>query len=250
MERVCGRVLAGLTLLVGGGAVMSACVHNDSSIFIQNVLAQQLVAAGQMCKFTSDPTQAYISGGRLDIAIRGEYDAVFLVGNQMVPEANPQTPTTETSTVRVEGAIVRITDASGAQLRSYTTPLGATLYPATGTTPGYTPIGATIVDQMTVTKLAGSSVLQATPTQSSGVVHLVTYTRFFGHTLGGRYIESDEFGFPVDVCNHCLLPICINTTTMGSTSSASTEPIPCELGQDVAIDCPTCMALGLASLCQ
>jgi hypothetical protein len=247
MKRVCRHVLAGLTMLVGGGTVTSACVHNDSSIFIQNVLAPQLVSPGQTCKFTSDPTQLYLPSGTLDVAVLGGYGAVFLVGNQMVPEANPQTPTTETNNVRVEGAIVRITDAAGAQLNSYSTPLGATLYPAVGTTPSYTPIGATIIDPGTASKVAASSTLQA-----GGIAHLVTHTRFFGHTLGGRYIESDEFGFPVDVCSHCLVPVCTTTPTMMTMTSgtASTEPIPCVLGQDFMFDCATCFAHFPVMLCE
>jgi hypothetical protein len=240
MKRVSGRVFAGLTLLVGGSAI-PACVHNDSSIFIQNVLAQQLVTPGQECKFTSDTTQPYISEGALDVDLATAYVAEFLVGNQMVAEANPQTPTTETSTLRVEGAIIRITDASGAQLKSYTTPLGATIYPGTGTTPSYTPIGTTIVDQGTAASVGGSV--------GQGTAQVVTHTRFFGHTLGGRYLESDEFGFPVTICAGCLLPRgCVNMP-MTSATMTSTQPVPCFIGQDVGLDCTTCFATVPAALC-
>jgi hypothetical protein len=229
MKCVSGKVLAGLMLLVGT-SVVPACDHNDSSIFIQNVLAQQAVTPGQECKYTTDPTQLYISAGTLDTLLRADYSAVFLVGNQMVAEANPQTPTTETSTVRVEGAEVRITNATGAQLKRYTTPVGATLYPAIGSTPQYTPIGAIIVDQATAAGAVGTQV--------------VTHTKFFGHTLGGRYIESDEFGFPVTVCSGCLMPIgCVNTATTMGMMPSTTMPVPCNIGQDDPLTCMACFAV-------
>jgi hypothetical protein len=222
-------------LLVGMSAI-PACVHNDSSIFIQDVLAPQSVSSGEQCKYTTDPTQLYIPAGTLDTSLRADYSAVFLVGNQMVAEANPQTPTTETSTVRVEGAEVRITNATGAQLKRYTTPVGATLYPAIGSTPQYTPIGAIIVDQATAAGAVGTQV--------------VTHTKFFGHTLGGRYIESDEFGFPVSICSGCLLPVgCVNTATTTGMMPTTMQPVPCNIGQDVPLSCMTCFAVAPASAC-
>jgi hypothetical protein len=244
MKRVSGQVLAGLTLLVGASAI-PACVHNDSSIFIQDVLAQQLVTPGQGCKYTADPTQPYIPQGTLDIALSPSYGAVFLVGNQMVAEVNPQTPTTETSTFRVEGAIVRITDASGNQLKSYTTPLGATIYPESGTTPSYTAISAEIVDPGTAASVGGSAA-------AGGTGLVVTHTRFFGHTLGGRYVESDEFGFPVTICAGCLLPHgCVNMAMTGtsSTMGSTMEPVPCNIGQDIRLDCATCFATVSPAIC-
>jgi hypothetical protein len=240
MKRVSGHVLAGLTLLVGASAI-PACVHNDSSMFIQSVLAQQLVTPGQECKYSADPTQTYITTGYLDVALRPQgYSAEFLVGNQLVPEVNPQTPTTETSIVRLEGAVVRITDASGAQIKSYTRSLGATVYPATGTTPGYASVSALIIDPGTAASVGGSATVSG-----GGAALLVTHTRFFGHTLGGKYVETDEFGFPVSVCAGCLLPVgCVNApATTAATMMTSTEPIPCKIGQDIQLSCSTCFAV-------
>ena len=56
MKRVWGHLLAGVSLVVGGGAVIAACKHDDSTLFVQGVLAAQPVSAGAQCIFTSDPT--------------------------------------------------------------------------------------------------------------------------------------------------------------------------------------------------
>jgi hypothetical protein len=262
MKRVWGHVLAGLSLIAGAAPVFSACVHNDSTIFVRDVLAPQTSSqSGALCLYTADPAQAFISSGTLDYALRPQYDAIFLVGNQMVPEVNANQLQTETSTVTIQGAIVRITDRGGKQIGNYTRLAAATLSPSSGNTPGYAPIGVTIVDATTLGSApAGSEIQQVIsgPLQQSGTVRLVTYVRFFGVTLGGRSVESDEFEFPVDVCNGCLIrfsdnprfptPNCVgNAASAGSTA---TQPVvPCLFGQDVAIDCnlvcqdlPTCNA--------
>ena len=82
MKRVWGRHVIGAAGLVGlGVATVSACAHDNSTIFIRNVLAQQVVSNGQQCLYTSDPTQAYITSGVLDVDFHGAYLAEFLIGN-------------------------------------------------------------------------------------------------------------------------------------------------------------------------
>lgn len=249
MKRVWGHVLAGLSLTAAGVAIFTACTHDDSSFFVQNVLAQQLVTPGQIgCAYTNSPTQPVVSSGVLDVALRGQYDAEFLVGNQMVAQGNPDQLRTETSTINIQGAVVRITDASGNQLKSYQRLTSGTVYPSTGGTPGYTPVSITILDHDTVMGQAGSL-------QPGATVRLVTYTRFFGKTLGGQSIESNEFEFPIDVCRDCLITFsqadinacfqninCLGSSTSGSSSSTALGT-PCILGQDVPLDCAVCKEL-------
>jgi hypothetical protein len=271
MKRVWGHVLTGLTLLGIGGAGFAACVHNDSTIFIQDVLAPQQVSNGQACVYTSATTQAVISSGRLDIDFSYEYQPWFLVGNQMVAEANSAQLVTETSTVTLQGAVVRITDAQGNQLTTFTRLAAGTVYPAVGGVPGYAPISVTTIDIGTTSALCGgiSATNQCAGTGTAakilnahGSVRLVTYTRFFGNTLGGKYVESDEFEFPVDVCKGCLIsftpqdirtaplcngcplppiPNCLGNGALG-TSSAQ-QSLPCAPGQDLPIDCLQCQAV-------
>jgi hypothetical protein len=244
MKRVCGHVLAGLTVLAGGASVTSACVHDNSTIFVFDVLAPQEVSNGQLCVFNSDTTQPYLSSGVLDIDFLDRYTPTYLVGNQMVPQGNPATPQTETSFVNIRGAVVRITDTSGGQLSTFTQLTSGPLEPLNGTTPSFTPISVLTIDPATVAKPAVGGVVQ-----SGGAVRLVTYVRFFGQTTGGDSVESGEFEFPVDVCKGCLIafapqdgPGCsIAAKAAAAGTAAMALPIPCVPGQDIAIDCSQCL---------
>jgi hypothetical protein len=250
MKRVCGHVLAGLTVLVGGASMTSACVHDNSTIFVFDVLAPQEVSNGQTCLFNSDTTQPYISSGVLDIDFRDSYIPEYLVGNQMVPQGNPSTPQDETSYVQVQGAIVRITDSSGTQLSTFTRLTSGPLPPLNGNTPSFTPISVLTIDHDTVFNPQVKGVVDG-----GGVVRLVTYVRFFGQTTGGDSVESGEFEFPVDVCKGCLItfapedispnypaPNCGGAVS-STSGTVSAQPIPCVPGQDIPIDCSQCQSI-------
>jgi hypothetical protein len=246
MDRVWRHVLTGLSVaaaVTAAGATESACVHDDSTIFVSRVLAPPLVTAGMICTFTADPTQPSIASGVLDVALTNSYTAEFLVGNQMVPRGDPNQPQTETSYVKIEGAVVRIMDASTPpqQLASYTTLAALTLPPSSGTSPGYGPIAVTIINSATA---AGFSM-------SSGGIRVTSYVRFFGHTLGGESVESNEFGFPVDVCSGCLiafppseenLQLPTPNCALSNSSMMTATSVPCIMGQDYAIDCALCQS--------
>jgi hypothetical protein len=244
MKRVCGHVLAGLTLLVGGDMMVSACVHDDSTLYIRDVLQNPLVSNGQVCMYTSDPTQTFIPSGILDMSLRSDYEAWFLVGNQTVPRGDPTAPKVETSRITVEGGIVRITDVMGNNLPggSYTTSSATTVDPENGTNPGFAPVDLIALDYGTVQKYG--------PAGPGVSVRLITNVRVFGHTLGGQYVESNEFPFPVDLCRGCLIsfsaqdidpnlpfPNCAGA----ATTTMSTLPVPCIPGENDAIDCSQCL---------
>jgi hypothetical protein len=244
MKRVWGHVLAGLTLLAGGGAVVSACAHDDSTLFVRDVLAPQFVANGNACVYTDQPTQTFISAGTLDLAIRTEYRPVDLVGNQMVPRGDPNSPMTETSYVTIDHAVVRVTEsASGQQISTFTSRTSATVAPSSGTTPSYIATFVTTLDPATLADARIMSVVQ-----SGGVKKLVTFIRFFGKSLGGQAVESDEFAFPVDVCSSEFGPCLVRFTSNclgGTGGSSQSQAIPCSPGQDFSIDC-----CSVFSICQ
>ena len=206
MKRVWGHVLAAVSLVAGVAVAFSACVHDDSTIFVQSVLAPQTSSqAGALCTWNSDPTQPFISSGVLDLELRPEYDAEFLVGNQMAAQANSSQLQTETSFVEINAAVVRITSSNTVNgvvtLANYTRLATATIPPASGNNPGYTPIGpVTILDEPTLI----SSFVQG-QLVPGGTVRLVAHVKFSGKSLGGQSVESNEFEFPVDICSGCLI---------------------------------------------
>jgi hypothetical protein len=253
MERVWGHVMTGFVLVAGIGAaagLVPACVHDNSTIFVSNVLAPTFVTAGMACTFTADPTQPVLGEGTLDVALRAQYTAEFLIGNQLVPRGDPNQPHTETSFVTIEGAVVRIVDSSGKQLNTYTQPAAATIPPSAGTTPGFASLGVPIVDSGTAKTLLGMFA-----NNTAGTIPIVSYTRFFGHSLGGESVESNEFGFPINVCLGCLVSFPVasddlnlsvqpNCGLAGASmmSSSSSTSVPCVPGQDLPVDCSACAA--------
>ena len=259
MKRVWAHVMAVGAGLGVAGALVSACTHDDSTIFVYNVLARPTAAAGQMCPdYTSNPTQAVQSAGVLDIGITegvtfasnpantflGGYGAEFLVGNQMVQQGDPTVPRTETSFVNIQGAIVRVTSTDGTQVETFTRLAAGTIPPASGGTPSYAPIGVEVLD---LDQIPGA----LTTLQTLGGARYITFTKFFGHTLGGQYVESNEYEFPVDVCIGCLVnfspsdisPLCgvLNCLGNSSTGSTSSIPVPCPPGEDLPTDCSACL---------
>jgi hypothetical protein len=251
MKRVWGHVVAAVSVLAGVAAGFSACVHDDSTIFVRSVLAPQTSSqVGTQCVYTNDPAQPFLSSGVLDLALKGEYDAEFLLGNQLVSQANSNQLQTETSLVTISAAIVRITTAGGVELNRYSRLAAASIVPASGNTPGYSEIGPVdIVDGRTI----GSDAVQLNLVLG-GTVRLVTHVRFSGKTLGGQSVESNEFEFPVDICRGCLvafannpscpMPNCVANVAVGGAASQPLIPCGNSLGQDLRVDCATCANLG------
>jgi hypothetical protein len=250
MMRARGAIWTTIGALVSAAA-LSGCVHDDSSIFIQQVLQPPEVSAGQQCTFKADPTEPYINSGSLDISLDGAYWAEFLVGNQLISQSSPNQLQTETSDVNLQGAEVRVTDGEGNPILSFTTLSAATVFAASGGTPSWSLLGVRIIDSDVI---QASPDLLALPTLYAqgtyDVVRIITYTKVFGKTLGGRYVESNEFEFPVDVCWGCLVtfsaadedPCYLEPNCrLGSVATSTTSSVPCIIGQDDPVDCSECL---------
>src|SRR5215472_6001448 len=166
MKRAWGHVLAAVSLLglvggvAGAGAAFTACVHDDSTLYVHDALAPKFSQMGSICTWTPDPMQAFISSGILDVSLSPNgYEGIFLVGNQLVPQVNSNQLMTETSFVTIQGAVVRVTDRLGNTVGTpFTRLTSATIPPSSGGVPGYAPVFVTVIDQKA---LQGSQDVQA-----------------------------------------------------------------------------------------
>ena len=232
--RACALVIAG-----GAWVSLSACAHDDSTLFVLDVVKGSV--SGNTCTFSPDPTQTFWSSGLLDAALRGAYDATYLVGNQMVSQADPTIPKTETAFVTISHANVRITDANGNTIRTYSTVTASTAFPATGTTPSFIPTQVTTIDEQAMTMIPGIG--------PGNTVRVETFVKFFGKTTGGVSVESNEFEFPVDICFGCLPDFSIQgahcAKAVANPTVASSAPRPCRLGQDENVDCSLCLGVAV-----
>jgi hypothetical protein len=244
----------GIVATVGAGAswvavavlCVSACAHDDSSMFISQVVLPT-PGATTGCVYQSDPTQVALISGTLDIAFRSSYSAVLLVANQLVSRGSSDDVRTETARVTLEGAVVRVTDSAGTELRSFTSLSSGTAAPASGTTPGYGLMRVTLVDEQSADTALATAALRE---QKS----LRSYIRAFGTTLGGQHVESNEFPFNVTVCRGCLVSFPAESNdkvqqqatgklNCNATPATTTDiTVPCVFGQDANIDCRLCRA--------
>lgn len=217
------------------GAIVSACAHNDASIFIRQVFAPSVPTNG-ICIFTADPTQPSISVGQADVSFSslGSYTPELLIGNQIIQQANVNAVQAETSRVIITGAITRITDLKGGTVldllsdmcgqghldqaacttgkslqngtlqtpqNPFSTFEAGAVEPASGVTASYAAMGVTLVDGATVATLRDyfqNSVVANGSAAFSTQIQLITYTKLEGKTLGGDAVESNEFVFPVN----------------------------------------------------
>ena len=232
---------------IAAAAASTACVANDGSIVVVGVLAPPVLVAtpGAACIYTPTLTGPFLAYGTIDVAFAEQYAPSILVGNQMVARGDPTQSRVETDNVTLQGAIVRITDAGGAQITSYTV-LGSGFVPAaTGGTMSLGMFSATLIDPSTI-----DAVRQQLGSAVGSSKRLISYVTLFGTTTGGQHIESGEFGFPVNACLGCLVtfPVGSNDPAQqpqpnclgGATSGGSVVTTPCVMGQDQTIDCRLC----------
>jgi hypothetical protein len=227
------RALA-LSTLVGGGALAAlGCEENESSLFIVGVLAIER----SDCILTPEGTSILRTDGVLDLALRSSYTAGLLVGSQLTQRGSRDQLRTETARLSLRGAEVRLASSSGGVIAEYTTIGTGLVHPAGGAEPGY---GVMSVDLIP----AGAPI---------GPGLLVANIRVFGDTLGGDEIESNEFSFPIYVCNGCLVSYPAEAADMtqgpgvylcavrGEDTPVNEDQI-CNLGQDVGVPCSECAA--------
>lgn len=241
MKRLVGYTLAtGFALLVAAGA----CVENKGTLFVQGVMLPPTAMAGAACIYDPQPTSTLLLyQGVLDIAFTNTYIPVLLLGNQMVQRGSKEQLRVETSRIQIQGAVVRLTDAGGAQMASFTALGGGYVEASNGTSPGYGVFAVTVIDPDTV-----ENILRPALTARYASKRVIAYIKPYGQTLGGLHVEAGEFEWPIEVCNGCLVsfpvdaqdplqptPNCLNVGS-GSTNVAR----PCFVGQDQAIDCRLC----------
>ena len=233
MKRIWVQVGVSVSTAVAAGAIVSACAHNDASIFIRQVMAPTIPQAGT-CLFTADPTQPSLSVGQADVSFPGlaSYTPEILVGNQIIQQANMNAVQAETSRVFIHGAITRYTDLTGGTIldllsnmcgqgsgdaaacatgkaiggtlaaphNPFSTFEASSVEPANGPTPSYSVMGVTMIDGATVDILRSyfeASIAVNGAAAYSTQIQLISYTKVEGITQGGDSIESNEFVFPI-----------------------------------------------------
>lgn len=229
------------TLLAFGAVAFTAgalpsCATNDSMMFIIGVSARK---AGS-CTVKADLDSPILARGTMDRLFASDYVAALLVGNQVTQRGSRDRIRTETSRISLKGAEVHLETTQGAELA-----------------PAFSSVGTGFVDASEGTDPALSvmfaSLIPASVSPSLPLGTVVAKVRVFGTSLGGEDIESAELGFPIEICEGCLVAYPASDRDLTSDSpdyqcklatdsaaSGSDVDLPCQLGIDLAVPCTAC----------
>lgn len=208
-----------VALLVAAAAVMpAACATNDSSIAIRGMLA----VSRTDCTFQLSTTSEIDLAGEIDAAYAGEFVAVLLVENQMVPLGNPSTVMTETDSVQLSKAEVQVLDAQGNVLSEFSQPVAGFIDPSQGGTAGLGASQVVLLDAATVQS-------EAKLVETTGVTQQVVSSVIIeGQTLGGNKVHTQDFLFPITIVVGGTCVAGMSGPCVGGTSSSSMGD--CSLG--------------------
>jgi len=240
MNRFWGHTLSAAVLAATAGSTAPGCAHNDASMFVHGVLFPPTPSAG-VCTYTFAPTSPQLSSGTVDFILTDGYAPEFLVGSTLIPQGNSATPDSETARIEIQGAIVQVVDPAenNATIEYNTVLTSGFIDPASGSTPSYGGVQLSIMNAVAVAHFAPPVVAPPFPPAPAKIA--IVYVTFFGQTLGGQNLQSNQFQFPVNVCSGCLVTFPAGAAA-GYCKAASTTAtaIPCEVGQDQSSDCTLC----------
>jgi hypothetical protein len=209
-------------------------------MYIVGVAARQAGA----CSVKADLEGTILAKGVMDRLLASEYVAALIIGNQLTQRGDRERLRTETSSVSLKGAEVRLENSQGESLA-----------------PAFSAIGTGFVDASEGTD-AAPAVMFATLIPSSIVQSLplgtvVTKVRAFGTTLGGEDVESAELLFPIQLCEGCLVTFPASARDLAAdgndyqckqaaddaATGAAEDAGPCSPGIDVPVPCTACSGL-------
>ena len=235
VSRITGSLVGGFVIL----ATVPSCGDAEVvPVMILGILAPPTptgsgTTAG--CVYVPAGKGLFLSFGTVDFAFTRQYTPVLLLANQLIPHRSPTNLVTPTGIVL--GADVRVTDADGNPLDSYTVAGAGFLAASAGNEPGLGAYETTLVSSAAADKLG----------MFSGTRRLVSYVKVHGTTYDGARFESGEAAFPINVCIGCLVTFPVTADDPASAtqpncdaSSSTAITSPCVVGQDQPIDCRLC----------
>lgn len=200
-----------LTALLCGtvfGGSLTACQDRDFGLSIVQV--QPLDASACAVNTGQDTFQ---SSGVVDLALRESYTIHPLIQNNMlditeVKELDDTDGRINTNAVQLQSATIEYTalDTLSAQITSPTiVPLSGTVGVGQQLVVGVEVLNRAVLGQL---RDADEFLLiddsgQARPIRAS--IKLIARVRIEGETLDGKAVESNEFLFPIEVCNGCRI---------------------------------------------
>ncbi|MFN3201586.1 MAG: hypothetical protein ACE366_24500 [Bradymonadia bacterium] len=241
----------------------SGCAEQDVSMTMEFALPVN--------NFTCTPPQTItattpiLTRGTVDLSMARSYVMYPVVFNNM-PDlrtakgfTQPTAARTNTSNIILKRAEVRylpqerlsVTLPSKVEL-----PLSGSVATSAANTVGSTTVGLEVFNDELLSAIRNSDEFLGVGAQGEAVplrntVEMVVGVKVFGTTVGGQDQESNEFLFPIDICNGCLVtvpntavdpaaptPNCLRFDPFSFDNSSIA--CPNLVGQDLAVDCRVC----------
>lgn len=190
------------------GAGLAGCQDRDFGMSIRQV--QPIDSSSCAVDTSEDHFQA---SGLIDIALRNGYTIHPLIQNNMlditeVKQFSDTDGRVNTNAIILQSASIEYTalDTLSAQISS------PVIVPLSGTVPvgDVLVVGVEVLNSAVLSQLRDADEFlliddsgQARPIRSS--VKIIARIRIDGETLDGKKVESNEFLFPIEVCNGCLI---------------------------------------------
>ncbi len=215
-------------------AMVPSCADNEETIFIRQIQALR----APECVITADPKAFITSSGVLDLAQGTEYLVHPLVGNQLLARGDPRQAKAEANRVVIEGAEIQLKLPGGSGVGdAYSVIANGTVDPTATADPSYNFTSLLLIPGGKAAQLR-----QQIGTIPGG--ELVAEIRIFGHTLGGKDVETGIFVYPIRLCLGCLVDFSQGKAgcraELGGGSGGAAARTTCFTGQDYPTDCRTC----------
>lgn len=250
MNRILGRIASILGVALVAGMAAPACSTSDESesIFIRGVLAPPTTRTNGQCTYSNDPSQTMLFYGKFDVGLSGAYNAVMLVGNQLLAKGDQNSSRAESNRLNVESVEVEVKDSAGNLVGAFRAPTNGVIDPQSSNSPSFTPIGAVIIDAKVSSALRDKIPLRGEPQT------VIANVRAKASTFAGTEVKSGTFSFPIRVCNGCLVDFSAAYDQATKTYDCKKElllgtgtVLPCTTGQDEGIPCQFCQGLDACS---
>lgn len=204
-------------------AAAPGCVDAEAPFFIISAKALSCDA------ITVDSVER--TRGILDLRYACEYNAILLLGNQLVRRGDDATLKIETSRISVTRFDVQLLDAGENPIQradgsaaEFSYPSSGFVDPARASVPGEGLAGALLIDGATAQAL-GARLLDDTP--GNEITTVIARVTGYGRTLGGDDLKTRPWDFPIDITYGSLCTC--------NADAESTEN--CLIAQDASFSC-------------
>lgn len=233
MKRVARLGLAALFAF----PALIACEDREVSLQVVNVAPLDLGSCGA----TTDET-IFLGNGVVDLALARDYAIFARITNNMFEISQVKNYTVQDARLETNDVVLNAAVIEFSALDQITANLPEKVrVPITGTVAlnGSATIPLQVLSPAMLQELRSSREFRNFDAQNNlrpirGLVKIIAKLQIEGETLDGKSIQSNQFLFPIDVCNGCRVSFPAVALAVDANTGAQFCLSPAELGEAVA----------------